>query len=174
MSNDYSFLKDPQFLEQRARGNCFVFRRTPMPTLQWSDIIVGIDEAINTNTLSAVGDVRKYGMILRRASGLKGVSGLMEAYGELDPALNVSAHCYISLSSQSGTLGRHRSKSTVLFWQLIGYVSWTVETLDGIQTFMLQPGDMIYCPSLMYHDVKPLTPRAGVSLGLDHLYPKQS
>lgn len=172
MSIDFSFLRDPAFVNQYQRGNCFVFRDTPMPTLQWTDIIAGIDEAVKTNTLSPVGKPHTYGMILRRAASISNVRLLMDEYQKIDPTLQVSAHCYVSLSSQSGTLGKHRSKSSVLFWQAIGYVSWTVDTLDGERTFMLKPNDMIYCPTLMYHDVKPLTPRAGISLGLDSLYPK--
>lgn len=168
----YSFLSDSAFLQERERGNCFVFRDTKLPEIKWSDVVFAIDDAVQNNTLSPVGDRSKYGMILRRAASIRGVGELMEQYGRLDPSLNVSAHCYVSLSTLSGTLGRHRSKSTVLFWQAIGYTSWTVDTLDGTKTFALKPNDLIYCPSLMYHDVKPLTPRVGISLGLDHLYPK--
>lgn len=170
----YDFFKNPEFLEAVKNEDCYVFRNLPLPKITWDMVVKCIDRSVKEGYLNNVGKPDKAGFILRRAQMIREVVPVMDALNDVMPDLQVSGHVYVSFSTQSGTLGRHRSKSSVFFWQAIGKTQWTVGRKSGDEMFVLQPNDAIYCPSLMYHDVVPLTPRVGISLGLDHLYKKSS
>ena len=72
---------------------------------------------------------------------------------------------YLSMSSKSQGFGKHNDTTDVWFWQFIGQTTWTVYDTEEV-IYTLSPGDMIYVPKGMYHDVKPLSPRAGLSFGI--------
>lgn len=170
----HDFFKNLDFLEAVKNQDCYVFRNLDLPVITWETVISCIDRSVREGYLNIVGKPDKAGYILRRAQMLSEVTSVMEAYNDVMPDLQVSGHVYVSLSTQSGTLGKHRSKSSVFFWQAIGKTQWVVSRKTGDESFVLEPNDAIYCPSLMYHNVVPLTPRVGISLGLDHLYKKSS
>ena len=48
----------------------------------------------------------------------------------------------------------------VYYWKCQGVTQWIVEDKNVI----LNPGDLIYIPSGMYHSVTPLSPRLGISM----------
>tara|TARA_B110000305_G_C19244443_1_gene541588 strand:- start:393 stop:887 length:495 start_codon:yes stop_codon:yes gene_type:complete len=73
----------------------------------------------------------------------------------------VEGHMYIGLTQFGGNLGPHSDDCEVLFWQCIGQTQWSVN--DSI--YVLNPGDCIYVPQGMQHDVKSLSPRMGISFG---------
>ena len=75
-----------------------------------------------------------------------------------------TAHLYINLSSIGGnTFGKHKDSMAVYYWQCQGISKWTVWS-DQKEIVVLSPGDLIYCPANMYHEVIPLTPRFGLSM----------
>lgn len=71
------------------------------------------------------------------------------------------AHAYFNLTPTSGAFKKHRDANNVYYWQCIGKTKWIV---DGYGTFILEPGDLIYIPSGVFHEVIPLTPRLGISM----------
>lgn len=169
----YDFFEHPQFLAAVKSNDCFVFRNLNLPVITWEDVVACINQSVANKYCHFVGNPHKMGLILRRAQLIKQVLPVMAAFNNVMPDLQVSGHVYVSFSTESGTLGRHRSKSSVFFWQAIGSTRWTVTNQTGEHSYVLNPNDAIYCPSGMYHDVVPLSPRVGISLGLDHLYKKQ-
>lgn len=76
-------------------------------------------------------------------------------------------HYYVSFLDQSKTFGKHKDKSCVFFYQAIGVTRFTVYDKETL-TYELEKGDMLYIPAGMYHDTKPLTPRVGISFGLEY------
>jgi ribosomal protein L16 Arg81 hydroxylase len=77
---------------------------------------------------------------------------------------------YISLSSESATYGRHNDVMDVWCWQMTGYTLWKVEGHKRNFEKVLEPGELIYVPRGMWHDTKPMTPRAGLSFGAEDSY----
>ena len=73
-----------------------------------------------------------------------------------------TAHLYMNICRHGGSFGEHVDTVDVYFWQCQGKVKWVVEGQD----YILTPGDMIYVPRGVYHNVVPLTPRAGISIGI--------
>ena len=75
---------------------------------------------------------------------------------------NIDAHMYTGLTSMSESIGEHHDVCEVIFWQCIGRTEWTINRND---TYVMSPGDCIYIPKGMMHEVKSLSPRMGVSFG---------
>jgi hypothetical protein len=69
----------------------------------------------------------------------------------------------LSLTDSEPTTGKHSDPVTVMYWNCIGNVEWTVFTENKNYSFVLQPGDVILVPANMLHEVKSLGPRAAIS-----------
>lgn len=163
------FLKDPKFLLCRQECEYYHFGEVYAPPITWEDVILEIDKATTTKMWSYTNGGKYLEMHLRRAGDIRYVPELLEGYSELDKTKFASAHAYISFSSIGKGTGRHTSKSDVLFWQAIGSTKWVVEGKMVTTIITLLPGHVLYVPHAMYHTVVPLSPRVGISLGLDYL-----
>lgn len=90
-----------------------------------------------------------------------------------------SAHLYINITTVEGSYGvKHIDDGeNVIFWNAKGVCKWTIyekplflngtgipDTEIDVEV-ILEPGDMIFCPSDRPHKIEPLTPRFGISLG---------
>ena len=71
-----------------------------------------------------------------------------------------TALLYFNVTTKAETFGRHKDTMDVYYWQCQGVTQWIVEDKNVI----LNPGDLIYIPSGMYHSVTPLSPRLGISM----------
>jgi len=69
----------------------------------------------------------------------------------------------VSFTDSEPTTGLHSDPVTVMYWNCIGSVQWTVYTESEEQSFILNPGDIILVPANMRHEVKSLGPRAAIS-----------
>ena len=75
--------------------------------------------------------------------------------------LNVDdAHLYFNITTVGENFGNHKDNEDVYFWQCQGISKWIIEDKE----YILEPGDLIIVPAGVYHNVKALTPRAGVSM----------
>jgi len=71
------------------------------------------------------------------------------------------AHLYFNITLNGKTFGRHNDTMDVWFWNCQGQTKWIME--DN-KSFVLNPGDLIYVSKNTYHEVVPLSPRAGISM----------
>ena len=69
----------------------------------------------------------------------------------------------VSFTDSEPTTGRHSDPVTVMYWNCIGSVEWSVYPESGEQKFTLNPGDVILVPHSLLHEVKSLGPRAAIS-----------
>lgn len=162
----FEFLEDKSFLNAVINKNHFYFAKQQMPTLKWEDFINEIDRSIKSNSVIRYGE--NFSINLREVHNISAIGYFLDRYSKIKPDYPASAHSYISLSSRSETLGRHNDPSDVLYWQVIGKTNWVVEDKQ-IHTYTLEENCLIYVPAKMWHDVTSLTPRVGVSLGIDIL-----
>jgi hypothetical protein len=66
----------------------------------------------------------------------------------------------------------HYDPTNIFCWQVRGKAEWSMynnETEEIEYTFLLEEGDMVFCPFKKKHSVLPKSPRAGISFGLGHL-----
>ena len=72
-----------------------------------------------------------------------------------------SAHLYFNIITKARTFGPHRDTMDVWFWQCQGKTKWVIENK---KEYILNPGDLIFVPKNIQHEVVPLSPRAGISM----------
>lgn len=171
----HTFLENPEFVENRLKGNYYLFKNIQHELPTWDDVIENLNLSIENKWLVKYLD--NFGFITHKAKMMRHVDSLFDyiSTSASDHAskikglhTHVSAHCYFSLIKTSKTFGRHKDPTDVLFWQMIGKTQWTVESNNEKIIFVLEPNDLLYVPRNMWHDTKPLTARAGISFGLDY------
>jgi ribosomal protein L16 Arg81 hydroxylase len=72
------------------------------------------------------------------------------------------AHLYVNITQKGDTYGRHSDTVDVYYWQVQGKTSWEFDD----EKYILEPGDLIIIPKGVYHNVQPLSPRAGISMSI--------
>jgi cupin superfamily acireductone dioxygenase involved in methionine salvage len=81
--------------------------------------------------------------------------------------ISVSAQTMISFTTRSTTYGKHNDEVDVYFLQAIGQTEFSVWEDETQYDYVLNPGDLIHVPKGLYHSTKPLTPRVGISYGVE-------
>ena len=74
----------------------------------------------------------------------------------------VIAHLYLNITENGDTYGRHCDTVDVYHWQVQGRTNWKFDDVK----YILEPGDLIIIPKGVYHNVQPLSPRAGISMSI--------
>lgn len=162
----YDFLYSKDFLTARENKQHFVFRNVIKENLTWDEVIKDIDMSLDKKYF--IKTRFKFGIITHNAEEhIECVNDFLCAIHKLDPKLNKTAHIYTSLSRHTKDGNNHCDASEVWYWQTIGTADVEVGIGDDMIVYNLQPGDVIYFPEGEYHKVISLTPRVGVSLGLD-------
>lgn len=70
----------------------------------------------------------------------------------------------ISLTDSDPDTGPHYDDTHVFNFQLIGQSRWTIHHPDGPIEYFMNPGDFIFVPDGLVHEVKSLTPRVSLSI----------
>jgi len=133
----------------------------------WEKIIFNID--LNILSKHPIKSLFNYGIVLHEIFNIEEVDFILNEIKNNNPNNSYSAHVYISLSKESKTFGKHKDESDVWYWQCIGSTQWKIFEFNKTISYTLEPGDIIYVPKGIFHDVIPLSPRVGISFGLDYL-----
>lgn len=130
------------------------------------DEIQNLKKRINSISTKSLPD---YGIVLHNIFNIEEVEFILNEIKNNNPNYSYSAHAYVSLSKESKTFGKHKDGSDVWYWQCIGSTQWKIFEFNETISYILEPGDIIYVPRGIFHDVIPLSPRVGISFGLDYL-----
>jgi len=79
----------------------------------------------------------------------------------------ITIHTYISFKEDSKTFGKHKDDIDVYFLNAIGQTQFIVWEDDTEYEYHLEPGDLLYIPAGLYHSTSPITPRVGLSYGIE-------
>jgi hypothetical protein len=159
------FLQDISFIKKRNSNKHYFFNNIPLPNLTWEEVIGCLNFNV-INNLQII-TLSNFGIILHDYNNILIIDKILKYFSQLDPDKPTSAHLYISFTEKSNTFGKHSDTTDVLYWQGIGITKWVVEEDNNIHEYILTPNDLIYIPEGVYHDVTPLSPRVGVSFGLN-------
>ena len=75
----------------------------------------------------------------------------------------------ISFTNFEKGTGKHQDKTSVVYLQVIGSVSWHIWLPEGEVDVILNPGDAMFMPSHIDHEVSALSPRAGITFTISNL-----
>jgi hypothetical protein len=170
------FLQDSNYLNARNNEDYYHFGKVKVPTPSWSEILEELDREFKIHLSTDYKEIVKFqnnlGMVLHQCEAMPIIGQFLKAISlthNIRKNQNFTALAYISLSSESGTYGRHNDVMDVWCWQMTGYTLWKVEGRQRNFEKVLEPGELIYVPRGMWHDTKPMTPRAGLSYGSEDL-----
>lgn len=162
---DFSFLCNEAFLQCRRAKDSYFFSSLSLPVLSWTEVLDELERhLVDGLSYEPKNNLRFILFDMIHPIVLKFIA----EYSKLDQTKMCGAHCYINLMSKSGENGNHKDSADVLFWQICGSTNWKIDNVDR-SSYTLCPGDAVYVPAGMYHSVTSLTPRAGISFGLDHV-----
>jgi hypothetical protein len=69
----------------------------------------------------------------------------------------------VSFTTKEPTTSKHNDPMDVIYAQFVGSATWTIFDENGSDVHTLNPGDIIYVPKTVMHEVTSLTPRAAIS-----------
>lgn len=161
------FTQHCELQQARSSANCLKFTVANLPTLTWDCVLTCLNENVKYNRPLKVS--QRFGIVIHDTTMNSAICDLIKEIGFLDSDLKSSAHLYVSLTDTAETFGWHKDTSDVIFWQAIGKTLFSVRQGYRIIDHILEPNDLLYIPRGIMHNTRPLTPRAGVSFGLDYL-----
>jgi mannose-6-phosphate isomerase-like protein (cupin superfamily) len=124
-------------------------------------------------------------LVSKFPTGIKEVDDFATSFGKVlfDKAdyeyLNKTVQYFINLVPHNNDIGivpnspKHNDDWDVVFIQVVGESTWNIyknekdDTPTQSQTIF--PGDIIFIPKGVYHEIYALTPRAGISLAYNHV-----
>jgi ribosomal protein L16 Arg81 hydroxylase len=163
----YKFLENKEFLEARRNKQPYLFRGVLPDAPSWDDVLKNLEKSLEEQSLIKVGPY--FSIVTHNGDKHIRLAGeLLEEIRKLDPSLSGSAHVYIGLTRFSESFGKHKDNADVFFWQVIGSTHWKVFSQAGVKEHTLGIGDVLYVPRYMEHEVTSLSPRVGISFGLDY------
>ena len=141
------------------------FGKLNYPLLTWDEVICNLNQNIVSNGFIKILD--NFGFVTHDAKIIEKVNNVSKIFEKLFSNNCVTAHLYVSLTEISKTFGKHNDNVPVFFWQCIGITRWTVYE-DKQYVYDLMPGEMLYIPKEVYHNTEPITPRVGISFGIEY------
>ena len=139
------------------------------PDIDWNDIFVMLDEDVKNKKPHGKKVYSGFAFRLWQVDRLPYLKEIMNhIYTYFDPYEIAECMLYASLTTEKGNFGgEHKDTEEVLFWQAHGKSEWIIFDDNGNTVFkkVLEKNDVVYCPGNMTHEVIPITPRLGFSLG---------
>lgn len=170
-------------MQETKNGLCGVLVMTKYfeEDYSWSNFINSINDGYDSNSLGnrvetskeIVGKVnfwKKLTMTLDNinSKNFPGIEDKIKKLNEFCNSINLSSKCIgyfgaVSFTDKETTTGKHSDPIDVIYCQFVGSVEWTVFDEEKSENFILNPGDIIYVPKSIIHEVTSLTPRAAIS-----------
>jgi mannose-6-phosphate isomerase-like protein (cupin superfamily) len=130
-----------------------IIKKYNLNTPSWKEVINNLNHSIEKNLL--VKSNREGFYVAHEAILIPKVNRTMKKL----KAKN--AHLYINFIYNGSAFPKHKDSMDVAYWQIIGKTKWKV----GNKQYILKEGDLIKIPKDIFHEVTPLTARAGISFG---------
>jgi hypothetical protein len=168
------YITDEAYLRARKEGRWYVWNFSEMVMRpRWEDLLENIARSAQRH--GELGQTPNLGFVGYHADRIPNVGRAMRELSEAtDPTTVWTAHLFLSFSEDTQGYGRHKDDNDLWFWQCYGSTQWRVEHPDGDFEGELCPGQWIYVPRELYHTVKPLGPRASISIGNHYNTPKNN
>lgn len=168
-------ISEQSILEAYSNNKAVVFRSVFPNDYNWQTFINHLDKSIIVDPLSqkqgckeVVGSINFWQNLTMTVENMSD-----DSFPELDmksefiksmhKGETIGQFAAISFTKHEPTTGKHSDPVDVFYWQCIGDVEWTLYYNDIEESFILNPGDIIYVPEGIIHEVKSLTPRASIS-----------
>ena len=147
-----------------------LIRNFQCDVLDWTDVIDNLNYTIDNHLFFK--KFENYGFVTHNGYTIPKCRTILNLIykNNLDhPKEAFTAHIYTSFTTLSATFDEHIDATTdVWFWQCIGITKWEFTFNSNKIEELLFPGDILFIPKGIPHKTTPMTPRSGVSFGLEH------
>jgi mannose-6-phosphate isomerase-like protein (cupin superfamily) len=163
------------------KGNVIVLNKFFNQDYSWDNFINSINDAYDLNDANnkvepakeIVGKInfwQKLTMTLENINeaNFPGIQVKADRLAQLHQQLSGSGKCIgyfgaVSITNKEPTTGKHSDPIDVIYCQFVGSVTWTISDENGSESHVLNPGDIIYVPKSVDHEVTSMSPRAAIS-----------
>ena len=163
------------------KGNAVVLNKFFDQDYSWDNFISSINDAYDLNdpnngmvfskeVIGKINFFQKLTLTLENINetNFPGIESKAERLTELHEQLSKPGKCLgyfgaVSFTTKEPTTSKHNDPMDVIYAQFVGSVTWTISDEDGSESHVLNPGDIIYVPKSVMHEVTSLTPRAAIS-----------
>lgn len=169
-----------EFIECKKNGTTKVFKNFHNNVLTWDEFAnIIYSESAELSQLKEVGDYDKslggklHGNILIKqdlylyvlvSSITEKCLEIINKFKDYDISVGLSNY-YVNLSNNISNIPSHNDPLDNLYWQCQGKVEWVA---NGNQTYLVEPGDLVYIPAKTNHGVNFLSgPRGAVGFATD-------
>lgn len=155
-----------------AENSPIVFKNAFPITPYWNDFILHLNHAMMQPEESArpeVNDTIGFAHFWARLTAtvdhadkwFPQIKAVHEQINNSHPVGAYGAFSVISFTSTEKTTGNHNDPVDIFYWQCVGTVQWDFSEIGA--SFVLLPGDVIFLPGGLMHEIKSKTPRAAIS-----------
>jgi len=161
--------------ECRDTDSVHVFRNLFTDLPAWEDFFRHISDGLeikdyaggNSGSKEVVGKVNFWSrltMTLEQPTSeyYKNIDIYKQQLEEFQDYRFTGSFCAVSITTNEPTTGKHNDPVDVFYLQCIGNVKWNIYK-DSVEEYILEPGDVIYVPAGVMHEVFSLSPRASIS-----------
>jgi quercetin dioxygenase-like cupin family protein len=163
------------------KGNVVVLNNLFDQDYSWINFINSINDAYDLNdpkngivfgkeVIGKINFFQKLTLTLENINeaNFPGIEAKAEKLRQLHEQLTKPSKCIgyfgaVSFTTKEPTTSKHNDPMDVIYAQFVGSVTWTIFDEDGSEEHILNPGDVIYVPKTVMHEVTSLTPRAAIS-----------
>jgi len=163
------------------KGNVVVLNKFFDQDYSWNNFINSINDAYDINdpnngmafgkdVLGKINFFQKLTLTLENINetNFPGIEDKADRLTQLHEQLSKPGKCLgyfgaVSFTTKEPTTSKHNDPMDVIYAQFVGSVTWTIYDEDGSESHVLNPGDIIYVPKTVMHEVTSLTPRAAIS-----------
>jgi len=163
------------------KGNVVVLNKFFDEDYSWNNFINSISDAYDLNdpnngmsfskeVIGKINFFQKLTLTLENINekNFPGIEGKAERLTQLHEQLSKHGKCLgyfgaVSFTTKEPTTSKHNDPMDVIYAQFVGSVTWTIYDEEGSESHVLNPGDIIYVPKSVLHEVTSLTPRAAIS-----------
>lgn len=147
----------------------FIKGACELPRIDWNDLIS------NLNLCSEINDPVKYlrGSFVMHKTLTTKLDGIARPIrGELRAVYprhtEYTSHVYSSFIVGGETFGRHKDTADVFFLGILGTTEFEIWDKNNYSLrYIIEVGDVVYIPAGLYHNTTALTPRSGISFGIE-------
>lgn len=162
--------ENSEYLDAATNYQPYLFKNTGYKSFEWQKVFDVLDTSLEKDP-DSVKLMRVFGYITHKYwEQVEEINDVMKDVKAAYPGFLHTANIYTALTSKTIGFGKHVDHMEIFFWQVIGKTKWSVfVTHDNPKVFVLEPGDILYVPSSMPHEVVSLTPRVGVSISVENI-----
>ena len=171
----FEFLREIEYLKKRNAEEWYYFGKVDVPLPTWDQIFSELDRIYKfclDNKLNFIEMNKHFSMGVHgftEVNFFRDFLNALENSHDIRGNQNFTSQCFLNLTTVESTYGKHRDEMDVWIWQVLGSSRWYIEGRKSHFDQIVHPGELIYIPRGLYHNIESITPRVSISFASENL-----